>query len=61
MKKLKKYQIVLAVALMLCFGALYPKYLFVEGIVKKEAPIESILTASANQIKFRFALLDLNN
>lgn len=57
----KLFSLILLLTLAIGIGLFYPSYTYVEGIVKTDAPIESVLTASANEIRFRFALLDLNN
>ena len=62
-----KCKLIMGLAAVICFAAMYPRLSYVEGICsvvdENGEPVDSssILTASANQIEIKFGLFDLNN
>jgi hypothetical protein len=62
-----KCKLIVGFVAMICFAAMYPRLTYVEGTCSvvdengEQVDTSSILTASANQIKISFGLIDLNN
>ncbi|MDD3414394.1 MAG: hypothetical protein PHY47_10385 [Lachnospiraceae bacterium] len=61
-----KCKLIMGLAAVICFAAMYPRLSYVEGICSvvnengEQVDGSSILTASANQIQISFGLFDLN-